>query len=344
MEPPQLSNSVRAERTARGWSQADLAERSGVSRAEVSALETGRLRAPSVLAALGLARALGLPVEDLFGAPQSQPSWAWEPARGAERFWEAEVAGVVWRIPSEQTLRGVLAHDGVGVAKVAPPRTLIVAGCDPAVGVLAGEVERRAGVRVLALTRSSSAALSLLAQGKVHLAGLHLGQNLRAARRALRAQGGVLMRVATWEAGLALHPSARIRTLGEALRARTRWVSREEGSGAKRALDRLIAAETPGAPPRQDRVAPDHRSVAAIVRSGWAQVGPCLRLPAEEAGLDFLSTGQEAYELCASAATRDDPGVVALFAALRTRSVRALIDDLPGYSTRGTGEAREVPT
>src|SRR5262245_64573424 len=45
-------------RRLRGWSQALLAEKSAVSRTEVSAIETGRL-VPSVAVALRLANALG---------------------------------------------------------------------------------------------------------------------------------------------------------------------------------------------------------------------------------------------------------------------------------------------
>jgi len=37
-----LQNRVRAHRLARGWSQEELAARAGVSRAGVSAIETGR--------------------------------------------------------------------------------------------------------------------------------------------------------------------------------------------------------------------------------------------------------------------------------------------------------------
>lgn len=61
----QLSNSLREARTAAGWTQADLAERVGVSRKTINTVENG-VFVPSTVLALKLARALGKPVEQLF--------------------------------------------------------------------------------------------------------------------------------------------------------------------------------------------------------------------------------------------------------------------------------------
>ena len=53
-EQEQLQNRVKMFRQQRGWSQEDLAQRAGISRAAVSAIEIHRL-VPSVAAALALA-------------------------------------------------------------------------------------------------------------------------------------------------------------------------------------------------------------------------------------------------------------------------------------------------
>ncbi len=60
-----LNNNLRDARTALGLTQAELAERVGVSRKTVNTVENG-VFIPSTLLALKLARALGRPVEDLF--------------------------------------------------------------------------------------------------------------------------------------------------------------------------------------------------------------------------------------------------------------------------------------
>ena len=61
----ELANSLRDAREARGWTQADLAERIGVSRKTVNTVENG-VFVPSTVIALKLARAFGEPVESLF--------------------------------------------------------------------------------------------------------------------------------------------------------------------------------------------------------------------------------------------------------------------------------------
>ena len=60
-----LKNDLKAKRTERGWTQAELAERVGVSRKTINTVENG-VFIPSTLLALKLARALGRPVEGLF--------------------------------------------------------------------------------------------------------------------------------------------------------------------------------------------------------------------------------------------------------------------------------------
>lgn len=65
MDEPTVTNSIRVQRATRDLTQADLAERAGITRASVNAIEGGRM-IPSILLALKLARALGVSVDDLF--------------------------------------------------------------------------------------------------------------------------------------------------------------------------------------------------------------------------------------------------------------------------------------
>ena len=60
-----LNNTVREARTARGWTQAELADAVGFSRKTINTVENG-VFVPSTTLALKLARALGQPVETLF--------------------------------------------------------------------------------------------------------------------------------------------------------------------------------------------------------------------------------------------------------------------------------------
>lgn len=60
-----MNNRLKVLRAERDWSQADLAERLGVSRQTVNALETGRYD-PSLPLAFRIARVFGQPIEAIF--------------------------------------------------------------------------------------------------------------------------------------------------------------------------------------------------------------------------------------------------------------------------------------
>ncbi|MBX6365999.1 MAG: helix-turn-helix transcriptional regulator, partial [Gemmatimonadetes bacterium] len=157
MAEPQIETRLRERRRERGWSQGELAARAGLSRAAISAIETRRV-VPSTAAALALAAALGCAVEDLFALPTGgRPAepWAWERPARERRFWRASVGGRVLRYPVEPTPVGALPHDGrvldaapgedISPYAGDPARTLVVAGCDPAVGLLAAALARSGG-------------------------------------------------------------------------------------------------------------------------------------------------------------------------------------------------------
>jgi putative transcriptional regulator len=65
MGDPRLASRLKEARTAAGLTQADLAERAGVSRKTVNTVENG-VFIPSTVLALSLARALGVTVDELF--------------------------------------------------------------------------------------------------------------------------------------------------------------------------------------------------------------------------------------------------------------------------------------
>ena len=219
---------------------------------------------------------------------------------------------------------------------------LLLAGCDPAAGLLADELARTAGVRLIALPRGSRAALTLLSQGLVHVAGVHLSRvdvangNARAVREIVGG-GCRLLRAARWEEGLAIAASSRVASAGAAARSNLRWVGREPGSGARECQDELFEGRRP---PR--RLATDHRGVAEAVRHGWADVGVCLRLACEEAGLGFLPVRKEDYDLCFPERLEGDYRIQALLQALRSPSLRAALADLPGYDSRDAGALQRI--
>jgi molybdate-binding protein/DNA-binding XRE family transcriptional regulator len=349
-------NRVRETRERLGWTQDVLAARAGLSRAEISAIETGRV-VPSTAAGLALSRAMGARLEDLFGLADEggrAAEWAWPPGN-ERRYWLASVEGGWWRYPVEPTASGVLPHDGVWnraghgagerAERSAPAsnpeagRTLVIAGCDPSMSLLAHTLARAGGIRVLAFVRSSARALSLLRDGRVHVAGVHLGEDAEGnavAARSILGERHRRVHVARWTEGLALAPGLGYRTIASAVRARLRWVGREEGSGARRCMDMILEGRR--RPEGAKFSATDHRGVVETIRSGWAQAGVCVQLAAQEGRLDFLPARQEDYDLCFLPELEQDPRITVLLDVVRSREYARLLGALPGYDVGRTGE------
>lgn len=336
-------------RAVLGWSQAELARRAGLPRTNVSAIE-GRRLTPSVAAALVLARTLESSVEALFGAGDTAGAsdtteWAWSPRRTPCRYWEASVGGRRFRYPVEASPGHPVPHDGVWRGE--PERlaeadlaeaTLVLGCCDPAAGLLAAAYERSSGYRLLVLPRGGSAALELLQRGLVHVAGLHRSTPERPTLnqetvRSRLGSGHQLLRVAQWQAGVALPAADHTRSLTGLRRRAGPWALRESGSAARECLDELLAGKSV-----TGRTVQNHAAVAEAVRAGWANAGVCVQLVAEEAGLNFLPIRTESLDLCFPESHARDPRVVALIRLLQSGSHRRMIGTLPGYDTRQTGE------
>lgn len=60
-----MKNRIAALRSERAWTQAQLAQRAGVSRQSINAIETGKFD-PSLPVAFRLAKLFDLPIEEIF--------------------------------------------------------------------------------------------------------------------------------------------------------------------------------------------------------------------------------------------------------------------------------------
>ena len=138
---PMISGAkLRFARQARGYSQQQLAGMAGVSRQAVSAVESGQSD-PSLRVALALAQALGMTVEELFGAESAIA------AVQARLIGEAEDSGAGSQDSDGDARPGARAAGArvtlapVGDSFVALPLagpTVSRAGFLPAGGILAG--------------------------------------------------------------------------------------------------------------------------------------------------------------------------------------------------------------
>jgi len=69
MSEERLHNAMKVHRAMRNWTQAELAERAGVTRKSINAIERGHF-VPSTVLALTLARLFETSVEELFQLPE----------------------------------------------------------------------------------------------------------------------------------------------------------------------------------------------------------------------------------------------------------------------------------
>jgi putative transcriptional regulator len=60
-----MKNTIKVERAKKNWTQADLAEKIGISRQAMNSIETGKF-VPSTVLALKMAKAFGATVESVF--------------------------------------------------------------------------------------------------------------------------------------------------------------------------------------------------------------------------------------------------------------------------------------
>jgi putative transcriptional regulator len=73
VKPTRVTNAIRALRFANGeMTQADLADRIGVTRQTIIAIEQGRY-SPSLEMAFRIARVFDLPLDDVFQYPDTEP-------------------------------------------------------------------------------------------------------------------------------------------------------------------------------------------------------------------------------------------------------------------------------
>lgn len=365
-----LKNNLKEMRTRLGLSQQELAELSGVSRQTIGGAEAGSV-APSATIALNLARALGCRVEDLFWLDEDLPEIRAQPALDLSPGSELRVAlariGGRWIahslqgehsfrtewIPADGRGRWKKGQATMGVKPLDEPgsleRTVVLAGCTPALSLWARAAERcNPGLRVHWTFSNSVKALGQLEAGEVHAAGVHLydpgrdESNVPFIRRLLPNRNLVLINLGFWEEGLLVKKSnpLNLKSAADLSGKGVRIVNREEGAGARFLLELLLREEgIPTATVRgfEDTVT-DHLEVARAVASGRADAGVSVASIASIFNLGFVPLRQVRYDIALYRDYLDEPPVRQLLNTLSHRWIKQQLATLGGYDTRQTGE------
>lgn len=342
---------LRLGRLAAGLTQSQLADLCGVTRQAVAGAEAATW-SPSLGVALQLARALGTTVDQLFATGHEPRSVAAvplspDPLPGRARMalvWERWVA---LPLSGDRTTRaGFSAASGrligPGDAQVwESGRAIVVAGCDPALPLLAEPIAAaREGWSMEWWSCSSREAVRLLEAGLVHAAAVHhaIAANDRTPTARSRARIGF----AGWREGVLLADAGtpRARSLEEVLGRRLLWANREIGSEARSLLDhelgRLgVASSTLIGYASQ---AQGHLQVASAVASGVAQAGIATEPAALAFGLGFLPLADEECVLEVERDRLDTPELRLLLAALGSPSFSRELAAIAGYEVAALGQ------
>jgi putative molybdopterin biosynthesis protein len=368
---------LRLARQARGLSQQQLAGVAGVTRQAVSAVESGHSD-PSLRVALGLARALGMTVEELFGpgdpgdpvlarpvAAVNGPGSRVALATVGDTFvalpLQADTAARMGFGPAGGLVAGSSPAPAAGsparrepwnlvpVRPIGPPRpTVVVAGCDPALPLLETPLALLDPPLAFAWWPCGSGeAMRLAAAGLVHAAGVHQVEPsdptagpADTGDPAELPGGGEVVGFASWREGLVVRPGTHVRGLDDVARQGLRLVNREPGAQARALLDRerLRLRLEPAELRGYDSRAAGHLQVAAAIAGGLADAGVSSEPAALAYGLDFIPLAAERFDLVLPAKHAASREVQGLLKVLTSPWLLAQLASLPGYDAGRCGE------
>ncbi len=332
---------LRSRRLECGLTQAELAQRAGVSRQLVAAVEAGR-NSPAVEAAIGLATALGTSVLALF-APTPDVVVA---ALGGElrdgtpvqvgrvgdglvtsALSDHGVAGAGWA-----TADGVIEAGELRVFPNATPAGAVLAGCDPALGVAAAMLDGLGPLSLLAISAPTDAARRALELGRVHAAVVH-GVQGALPDPPVRV---VRLHLACWQVGLAFAPKLLGSSLEALLSGQWPLVQRDPGAASQQAVLRAGMAAGIAALPSGRRAAGHIESarLAAILNC----VGVSTESAARAFGLGFLALEDHTVEVWIAEPWSAHPAVNALAELLASAAFTERVAAFGGYDLTRCGQ------
>lgn len=368
----QIDNRLAAIRERRGLPASALAKMVGVSRQAIYAIEAGTY-VPNTALGLRLAHALAVSVEELFSLPQAPPKSKEHSVRATlvpstdklqpgqpvqlcqvdERLIAAAPQPMGAYLPASDAvvLGGDPARDKVRIRfhqeRSEFPNRVLIAGCDPAMSVLAHYL-RPAGIDLVLIHQNSSQSLALLKNGCVHIAGTHLRDvstgesNIPTVTRLFPRSSIAVISFANWHEGLitASGNPKDIRKVEDLARRDVAFVNREPGSGSRLLLDTHLARLKLNAKRVRGyhRLASGHIAAALQVKTGAADCCVATEAAARLFGLNFEPLESARYDLVLRKHHLKSPAVQTLLHTIALSSFRRELNSAGGYDTAVTGE------
>lgn len=233
-------------RRRRNLSQSELASLAGVSRQLVGALESGR-HLPRVDAAMRLARALDIEVEELFGQgrPPEDVLTGGPPPEGAPLRYGQVGDRFVFAVSGAgasgwESADGVFEGGRIRRLGSAAPGAVMV-GCEPGLRVIEADL-RELGRAAMAIAASSHTAVTTLGAGRAHVGVVH-GTSGNLPETDADVQRYLLC---AWRVGLAASNDAAPGWAEAATSGTVPVVQRESGAGVQSAFEAVAGPSVPG--------------------------------------------------------------------------------------------------
>ena len=322
-----MSDRFLALRRVSGLSQHDLASRAGVSRSLVAAIEAGR-NTPSVTAGIGLARALGVTTEELFG---DETGVADPTAATARRLVDGDavrlvrIGDLVLAATCDPLADGTIADAIVVDAALrhlpgAREDGVLVLGCDPALRL----IERMAppDTRIVTGHATSGDSIAALGARRCHAAVVHAIDGAPARLPEAVAQTAI----ARWRVGIAANvPEDEI--VDRLRDGRLALVCQPPTAHAQVAVERWLLHHDLGAV-RRTGLARDHLEAARLATAeGIASV---TYEPASlREGLSLMVV--ETHRVDALVRLDISAAAAAVAEIVASRAFRARLQAIPGY-------------
>jgi DNA-binding XRE family transcriptional regulator len=323
-----------------GLTQAELAARAGVSRQLVAAVEAGQ-NTPAVDAALSLARALATTVEDLFAdtPPRVVPALGGRLIDGtpvrlgrvADQLVAAPLpdhgaAGAGWAAPD-----GVCGAGSVRLFPGANSAALVIAGCDPALGIAETMLAGLGARSLLAIPAPTGTALHALKHARVHAAVVH-GPPDALPRPPVPV---IRWHLARWHVGLGLGAPGTGDSLEAILHTQTPIVQRDPAAASQQAFQHAAAHVGITKPPAGPR-ATGHIDAARIAATISA-AGVTTEAAADAFDLRFLPLEHHTVEIWLAQQWSDHPAAIALADLLSSAAFTQRVAQFGGYDLSDCG-------
>ncbi len=331
---------LRERRLECGLTQTELATRAGVSRQLVAAVEAGH-NTPAVDAALGLAAVLATTVEQLFAAaePTVTPALG-DPLRDgvplrlgrvADQLVASELAdrgtnGASWAKPD-----AVLDAGRLRLFPGATPAGLVLAGCDPALGIAEAMLAGLGPRSLLAISAPTGTALQALTRSRVHAAVVH-GTPDRLPKPPVPV---IRWHLARWQVGLGIAPGVHANTLEAILTARIPIAQRDPAATSQQAFEYARANAGVIQPPPGPR-ATGHIDAARIAAT-LDGAAVTTHAAARAFDLRFLALEDHTVEIWLAERWRDLPASTALVELLSTAAFTQRVAQFGGYDLADCG-------